>query len=487
MTLFRPAVIEAQRRRVFGCVTLHQPARLAAFTAVATISVAIGTAYLALGQFARKETVAGWIAPEAGLSAVYAPRGGVADAVLVRQGDYVAEGQPLMRLALDVAGADGAIVPLQRAQTRARLTEIELQATASAQRFSEESVRLSERASATFERFAAEDARLMEAARGSTNRFAQDDARLADRAAAARADASRIETSRDLAQGQLAIAERAEGQARVLISKGYMASTEADRRAQAAISARAQVGDLNRQIQSRLAEAQDFEGQRQSLRAAHKAEMADISRQRATLAASRSGETGDLMRQRQALGPARASEASQLRSAKTQLETGLTELSVQDGYVVRAPIAGRVASLNIRAGEAANPNVPLISLAPKGSPMEAQILVPTRAAGFITEGQRVRLMVDAFPFQQFGAIQGEVREIARSALRPGEINAPFEFKEPVYRIRVALTGPGIQAYGKDRPLQPGMTLKADVITDKRTFLSWLFDPLLAARARAAAG
>jgi hypothetical protein len=32
-----------------------------------------------------------------------------------------------------------------------------------------------------------------------------------------------------------------------------------------------------------------------------------------------------------------------------------------------------------------------------------------------------------------------------------------------------------------------MTLKADVITDKRTFMSWLLDPLLADRARAAAG
>jgi membrane fusion protein len=95
--------------------------------------------------------------------------------------------------------------------------------------------------------------------------------------------------------------------------------------------------------------------------------------------------------------------------------------------------------------------------------------------------------VDAFPFQQYGVIQGQVREIARSALRPGEINAPIEFKEPVYRVRVALIGPGIRAYGVDKPLQPGMTLKADVITDKRTFMSWLLDPLLAARARAKVG
>ena len=74
MTLFRPAVIEAQRRRVFGDVTLHQPARLAAVTIVAVSSVSLGTAFLALGQFARKETVKRCVTPEAGLSAVYALR-----------------------------------------------------------------------------------------------------------------------------------------------------------------------------------------------------------------------------------------------------------------------------------------------------------------------------------------------------------------------------------------------------------------------------
>jgi membrane fusion protein len=80
--LFRPEVINAQRRRVFGSVTLHQPARLVALTAVAVIGMAIGTIYLMLGQFARKETVAGWVSPEAGLSAVYAARGGAVGGVI---------------------------------------------------------------------------------------------------------------------------------------------------------------------------------------------------------------------------------------------------------------------------------------------------------------------------------------------------------------------------------------------------------------------
>lgn len=57
-TLFGPAVIEAQRRRVYGDFTLHQPARLAAFTLVAVVGVGMAAAFLALGTYAKKETVA---------------------------------------------------------------------------------------------------------------------------------------------------------------------------------------------------------------------------------------------------------------------------------------------------------------------------------------------------------------------------------------------------------------------------------------------
>jgi membrane fusion protein len=83
MTLFRPEVINAQRRRVFGSVTLHQPARLVAFTAVAVVGVALGTAYLSLAQFARKETVAGWVAPGGGLSEVRIAQPGMIAALAV--------------------------------------------------------------------------------------------------------------------------------------------------------------------------------------------------------------------------------------------------------------------------------------------------------------------------------------------------------------------------------------------------------------------
>jgi membrane fusion protein len=55
----------------------------------------------------------------------------------------------------------------------------------------------------------------------------------------------------------------------------------------------------------------------------------------------------------------------------------------------------------------------------------------------------------------------------------------------VYRVRVRMPEPAVEAYGERRVVQPGMILAADVITDRRSFLNCLLDPLLAARARQA--
>jgi membrane fusion protein len=62
--------------------------------------------------------------------------------------------------------------------------------------------------------------------------------------------------------------------------------------------------------------------------------------------------------------------------------------------------------------------------------------------------------------------------------------SPIELKEAAYRITVALDRPDrpdIDAYGKKIPLQADMLLRADIILEKRSLISWLLDPLLSVR------
>ena len=95
------------------------------------------------------------------------------------------------------------------------------------------------------------------------------------------------------------------------------------------------------------------------------------------------------------------------------------------------------------------------------------------------------MLYQAFPYQTFGAARGSVRSISRTVLAPSELAIPgLTVQEPVFRVRVALDRQFVSAYGEKVPLQPGMLLTADVITDRRNLLQWLLDPLYAVGRRA---
>jgi membrane fusion protein len=129
------------------------------------------------------------------------------------------------------------------------------------------------------------------------------------------------------------------------------------------------------------------------------------------------------------------------------------------------------------------PNTPLLSLLPSGARLQAQLLVPTRAAGFIRPGQEVALRYRAYPYQRFGHHLGRVTEVGRSVIQPNEISLPVPVQEAVYRVTVALPLQQVRAYGQAMPLQSGMALDADIRVDRRRLIEWVFDPLLSISGR----
>ncbi|QCJ00964.1 HlyD family secretion protein [Agrobacterium larrymoorei] len=179
----------------------------------------------------------------------------------------------------------------------------------------------------------------------------------------------------------------------------------------------------------------------------------------------------------------RDDKLAQLQGLRSELEQSMAQLEVNRAYVMVAPVAGRVAALQAQPGQTATAQSPLAALVPAGSNLEANLLVPPRAAGLIQPGQGVRLRVDAFPYQRFGVVSGHVVQVSRATYREGELLAPIAFKDPVYRVTVSLERTSIAAYGEERPLTPGMTLIGDIITDRRHFTDWVLDPLKAIGSR----
>lgn len=149
--------------------------------------------------------------------------------------------------------------------------------------------------------------------------------------------------------------------------------------------------------------------------------------------------------------------------------------------VVVAPRDGVVTAIVAEPGQAVGAE-PLATLLPVSSPLEVHLFAPSRAVGFVEPGQAVRVRYAAYPYQKFGQHDGEVVQVARSALAPAELPAELALAgrpEPLYRITVRLAQPYVMAYGRPQPLGAGMQLEADVMQDRRRLVEWLFEPLIA--------
>lgn len=177
-----------------------------------------------------------------------------------------------------------------------------------------------------------------------------------------------------------------------------------------------------------------------------------------------------------------------LDAAEKGERSGLEQESLEAGAlaeaVVRSPVAGTVGSLLGQSGQAVQAGQPLLSLLPEPVRLEAHLLVPSRAVGFVEPGDVVRLRYQAFPYQKFGQHQGKVARISRSALSPGELGALIgnaNGGEPHYRIVVQLDRETVRAFGTDEPLKPGMLLDADIFGETRSLWEWVLEPLMVLR------
>jgi membrane fusion protein len=120
---------------------------------------------------------------------------------------------------------------------------------------------------------------------------------------------------------------------------------------------------------------------------------------------------------------------------------------------------------------------------PSDSDLHAELLVPTRAIGFVHPGQSVQLRYEAFPYERFGQYQGTVESVGSSAWITGEKLGPLTLSEPVYRIIVKLERQTVAANGQSLALRPGMLVGADLLMERRSLLEWLFQPLLQLKMR----
>jgi membrane fusion protein len=176
-----------------------------------------------------------------------------------------------------------------------------------------------------------------------------------------------------------------------------------------------------------------------------------------------------------------------LKRQHADIQRQLAQVASNYKYTITASNNGIITGIQVVEGEtlslAKAQSKPLLHLLPEGSELIAELLLPTRSAGFIQMGNSTRLRFDAFPYQRFGFINSEITRIDQTLISPNEVQLPITLQEPVYRLRAKLNQQQMQAFGKVFDLKSGMLFEADIMLEQRTLIEWLLEPIYSLKGR----
>lgn len=179
-----------------------------------------------------------------------------------------------------------------------------------------------------------------------------------------------------------------------------------------------------------------------------------------------------------------ANQLAELTRQLAMVEQDLGESEAKRTLLIRAPQSGVATALLAEAGQAVETARPLVNIVPADSLLRAELYAPSKAVGFIKEGDSVLIRYQAYPYQKFGQYRATVQSVSRTTLSSAELASMAggvpglgQGGEQFYRILVALEGQQVLAYGKARPLQSGMLLDADIMQDTRRLYEWVLEPL----------
>jgi len=174
-----------------------------------------------------------------------------------------------------------------------------------------------------------------------------------------------------------------------------------------------------------------------------------------------------------------------LRTKISEIDEKLAADEARGTIVIRAPGAGVVTDIVGKPGQVVKIGSPMLTILPEAANMQAVLLAPSTAIGFVHVGQRVLLRYSAFPYQKFGEQPGTIVSIAGAALDGDEAKAaagrePAEEKNgPYYRIIVAPDRQFIDAADERHSLPANMRVDAYALLDRRPLYQWILQPVYA--------
>jgi membrane fusion protein len=179
----------------------------------------------------------------------------------------------------------------------------------------------------------------------------------------------------------------------------------------------------------------------------------------------------------------RGDEIGTLKNKILEINEKLANSEAHNLIEIRAPEDGVVTAILAHPGQMIATGMPMLKIVPQQAPMQAELLAPSSAVGFIHKGGRVLLRYSAFPYQKFGEYWGTVVSVSHTTMNAQEVKnllageAPSKQGGPFYRIVVEPDSQRVSIYGEEQTLPAGMQVHATALLDRRQLYEWVLEPL----------
>ncbi|ODR89605.1 HlyD family type I secretion periplasmic adaptor subunit [Sinorhizobium alkalisoli] len=181
----------------------------------------------------------------------------------------------------------------------------------------------------------------------------------------------------------------------------------------------------------------------------------------------------------------------QLRQeALAEKTDALSQLSVIDETIrgassrvantdIRSPVDGIINTLDVNTvGAYVTPGAVIGGVVPTSETLLVEARLSPRDVAFVRPGQPALIKISAYDFSIYGGLGGEVETIGADSLVDPNTG------ETYYLVRVKTDEAALEKDGRKYAIMPGMIASVDIMTGKKTILTYLMKPINKAREEA---
>jgi adhesin transport system membrane fusion protein len=173
----------------------------------------------------------------------------------------------------------------------------------------------------------------------------------------------------------------------------------------------------------------------------------------------------------------RAQAGTELATAQAEYAARLRALPAladrASRTVLRAPLAGRIHRVLVTTrGGSIRPGEPVVEIVPSNETLLVEAQIHPTDIAFVRIGQQARVAVTAYDRSIYGVLEGTVVSISPDATVNERTGESF------YTVKVRTAANALHdRNGTAMPIGVGMTAEVDLLGDKRTILQYILSPI----------